>query len=231
MLNIGLSKVDVLRAHVALVVSIHCVNAVTLWLRYVSEDFPGRDTFVQFFSVSSEGKFPTWFSGVTLVACGLLLALIGWAKYRNRDTYRMHWLLLSAIFFYISFDEVTSVHEEVGPILGDALGVTGAVLSGWVVPASICIVVLGLVYVRFLLRLPPRSRLLFLIAGSVYVAGALGLEFVGNAYVGANGRDLGYGIIATIEEVLEMGGIVVFVYALLDYLEAHVSSRISVTLS
>ena len=69
------------------------------------------------------------------------------------------------IFLYISFDQVTNVHEEIGPQLGNALGATGF-LAGWVVPAMIALAVLGLVYVRFMIDLPPRLRRLGLPAQS-----------------------------------------------------------------
>jgi hypothetical protein len=84
---------------------------------------------------------------------------------------------------------------------------------------------------RVLLDLPPRSRLLFLAGGSIFVFGALGMELVANAYWMNNVRGLTIGIITTIEELFEMGGIVIFVYALLDYLEIHVTRGISITMS
>ncbi len=37
----------------------------------------------------------------------------------------------------------------------------------------------------------------------------------------AHGFDLIYGIIASVEEIFEMAGIVIFIYALLDYLQTH----------
>ena len=232
MLDLHMSKTGVLRKHIAFVVSLHAANAIALWATYRSDDFPGRETFIAFFSlVIAEGKVPTWFSGATLLACGLLLALISAAKYRDRDAYRLYWLMLSATFFYISFDEMTTVHEGVGPALGEVLGVNSVALGGWVVPGLIALSAFGLTFVRFVLHLPSRSRVLFVIAGSTYVLGALGLEIVGRVYLATSPDDLTYGIIATVEEVLEMGGIVIFVYALLDYLENHAAQEVSIKLS
>ncbi len=67
---------------------------------------------------------------------------------------------------------------------------------------------------------------LFLIAGATYLGGVLGMELVGSSYIFNYGPSLSYGIVATIEEVLEMLGIIVFIYALLDYLETHVESML-----
>lgn len=171
MLEIGLRKTAVLRVHVALVACIHALNALAVWFRYVVGDFVGRDTFIAFFSVSSEGKLPTWFSAATLLFCGALLGLIAISAYRERDPYRLHWLGLSALFLYMSFDEATEVHEMLGPLATSALGISSAVLSGWVVPAAICLGVLSVLYVSFVAHLAPRSRMLFLGAGQPTFSG------------------------------------------------------------
>ncbi len=120
------------------------------------------------------------------------------------------------------------VHEVFGPPLGTALGAKG-LLRGWAVPGMIATALVGLAYLRFLIDLPRRSRFLFVVAGAVYVFGALGMELVGNWYTTDRPQDLSYGIIATIEEIFEMGGIVVFVYALLDHLERTLSQGVHVS--
>ena len=128
-LHLELTKERILQFHLGAVIAIQVVNVPILWMRYLAPDFFARDTLIKFFSVSSEGKLPTWFSGLTLVACALVLAIIAVQHFRTQGPYRHFWLLLSAIFFYISFDEVTYVHEEIGPLLGDALGASG-ILAG-----------------------------------------------------------------------------------------------------
>ena len=69
------------------------------------------------------------------------------------------------------------------------------------------------------LRAQPRrlSRLVVL-AGLLYVTGALGLEVVGRFYEVAGGArtDLFDGVLSTVEELLEMTGVAVLIYALLE---------------
>ena len=152
-----ITKATVLRWHIGIVAAIHAGNVVALWLSYVAIDVRGSDTIVSFLSVSSEGKLGTFFSGVALLVCALLLGIISCAKLRERDPYRALWVLLSLIFLYLAFDEVTHVHEEIGPILDNALGTKG-VLRGWVVPGMIGVALIGFTYLRFLIDLPRRSR-------------------------------------------------------------------------
>ncbi|HET6462678.1 MAG TPA: hypothetical protein VFH33_02670, partial [Candidatus Krumholzibacteria bacterium] len=62
-----------------------------------------------------------------------------------------------------------------------------------------------------------------LLAGIVYVAGAAGAEMIGALYVHAFHTEhaLGYDIECAIEESLEMTGIILFIYALLSYIETQ----------
>jgi hypothetical protein len=70
-------------------------------------------------------------------------------------------------------------------------------------------------------------------AGALFVGGALGVEAVSGKHASLHGeQNLTYHLIITIEELLEMAGLVVFVYALLDYIGRqfanvgfHVTSR------
>jgi hypothetical protein len=52
----------------------------------------------------------------------------------------------------------------------------------WVIPYSLLVLVLGIVYLRFLMDLPPGTRRRFLIAAMPYLAPALGMEMIGGAY-------------------------------------------------
>lgn len=62
-------------------------------------------------------------------------------------------------------------------------------------------------------------RALFVLAGGMCVGGALGMELIGGKVWGDYGRDSGvYALVNTVEEVLEMAGAIIFLYALLTYL-------------
>jgi hypothetical protein len=92
----------------------------------------------------------------------------------------------------MAMDETLQVHELSSAALRAALGISaGPLHQAWVVPAMGFLAVFGAMYLRFVFALPARSRNLFVLAGAVYVAGALGME---------------------------MAGMVIFLYALLDHL-------------
>jgi hypothetical protein len=73
--------------------------------------------------------------------------------------------------------------------------------------------------------LPARTRRLFLAAGAIFVAGAIGVEAVSGMQASLHGeQNLTYHLVITVEELLEMTGIVIFIYALLDYIGGQLTT-------
>lgn len=227
--RIEISKNGVARALIATVVALHLLNIPAVAFRY-AWPWEGARHYIAFFSVAGEGKLPTFYSGVTLLAAAALLGLIA-AHEHSRGGFRIHWAGLGGTFALMAMDEMVAIHELSSGVLRSYFSITGGPLyHAWVIPALAFLAFLAMAYFRFLVALQARSRALFLAAGVIYVSGALGMEMAGAAYAAANGQDLGYGVLSTIEEVLEMSGIVVFLYGLMDHLERCApESRIRIT--
>lgn len=169
--------------------------------------------------VDEEGNIPAWYSASLLLLCSLLLATIAAAERQLRAPHPVGWLILSLIFLFLSLDESAQLHELSIQPLQDLLNPTGFLYYPWVVPAAICIAVFLLGYRGFLARLPARTRWLFVAAGAVFVTGALGVEALSGKQALLHGqKNLTYHLIITVEELLEMAGVVLFIYALLDYI-------------
>jgi hypothetical protein len=176
---------------------------------------------VSLFNVDGEGNVPTWYSAVTLLACSALLGIIGSLHRRDRQSWAAHWLGLSGIFLYLATDEAAFIHELLNPVFRTRLHLPSYLYYSWAVIAAPLLLVIGLAYLRFLVALPRRFTAWFAAAGLVYVGGALGVEMLGAAYTVARGTEnLGYALVATVEEAMEMAGVAMFIYALLEYLAA-----------
>jgi hypothetical protein len=68
-----------------------------------------------------------------------------------------------------------------------------------------------------------KTRQLFLIAATLYVGGALGMEIVRGPYNAVYGaHNMTAAMLKTLEEVCQMFGIVVFIQGLLSYMSAYV---------
>jgi hypothetical protein len=185
--------------------------------------------------VGADTSIPTWYSSIALLLCSVLLATIAATKKRQGERYATHWGVLSAIFLILSVDEVARIHEMVGnlssysvvKLAGFSPG--GFVYYFWVVPGAVFVLAVLLAYARFLLHLPRRTRLLLLVAGGVFVAGAIGVEMLGSRLVFDVVQSRGklrnasvdaqvmIEVAVAIEELLEMLGVVILVYALLSY--------------
>jgi hypothetical protein len=92
----------------------------------------------------------------------------------------------------------------------------------WVVPYAALVVVIGLLYTRFLRRLPRGVSVRFVIAGGIFVCGALGMELISERMIeqlGYDYRSLPMELEYLVEETMEMFGAAYFLTALLRYVE------------
>jgi len=176
------------------------------------------------FQLNVEQSIPTYFSALLLLFSAVLLWIIAVNRKKENNPYARYWKLLSIIFLYLSLDEMVSLHELFNRINieGNAIGIF---YFSWTIVAIPLLVIFLIVFVKFLFHLPLKTRILFIISGILYCIGSLGTEFVGGWFISKYGPDfyeaLPYIITVTIEETLEMVGIVVFIYSLLDYLRAY----------
>jgi hypothetical protein len=175
---------------------------------------------VALFSLSYEGNLPTWYSSALLLACAVTLGVIApSAPLRERR----YWSLLAAVFGYLSIDEAVGLHEQ----LNELVHLGGPLYFGWILPAGAALLLLGLAYLRFLVQLPAETRRRFILAGVLYVGGALFMEIPLGMWTEAHGdAGLGYSLIDFVEESLEMTGASVFLLALLRHAAAHGPERI-----
>jgi hypothetical protein len=175
------------------------------------------------FDTAEEGNLPTWFSGGILLGAGALFFVIAAARRAAGAARAGRWALLGAVFVYLSADEVGQIHEHtVKPLrhaIRDLTGFGGTAVRVIAV-AVVVAVMLGFVaaYWPWLRAQPRRLSRLIVLAGLLYVTGALGLEVVGRFYEVAGGArtDLFDGVLSAVEELLEMTGVAVLIYALLE---------------
>lgn len=178
---------------------------------------------VRMFFLDEENNIPTFFSSGILLLSACLLAVIAVLKKRERDSFAGHWTALAIIFMLLSVDEASSTHELLTAPLRNLLQTSGFLYFAWVIPGLAFVLVIATIYWRFLLHLPTRTRRLFVVAAIVYISGVIGTELAAGWYVELYGKNnLIYSFLAMLEETLEMTGVIVFVYALLDYMAVKV---------
>jgi len=179
---------------------------------------------INLFDFDRERNIPTGFSAFLLVFAAQLLAVITLLEKKRTSLYWIYWAILSFGFFIMAVDEVFAYHEKSIDPLSKLLGGgnLGVFHFTWVVPAILFVFFLALFYLKFLLRLPSKTRLSFLIAAALYLGGTIGCELIGGHIYELHGiHNLTYGLITTLEESLEIAGTIVFIWALLVYITSH----------
>lgn len=174
---------------------------------------------IDLFSVNLEKAVPTWFAILLLFVASALLAFIASAKRAARDRWTWHWIGLTAVFIYLSMDEGAVIHEIVADALQASLDLSGALAFGWQLVFVPLVILFALIYLPFLLHLPRRTQIYFVVAAVLYVGGAVVIEGISaSLYDAGGGVSFEYLAVATVEELSEMLGVVVFITGLLDYI-------------
>ncbi|AFZ08484.1 hypothetical protein Osc7112_4159 [Oscillatoria nigro-viridis PCC 7112] len=189
---------------------------------YYLPDYPLREYLAKVFNVDAERNLPTFYSFLALLFSSLLLGAIAYAKNLDSDRYKNHWKILSFIFLYLSLDEAGQLHEKFIDPTRSLLNGSGFLYFTWIVPFGLLVVIFLLSYSKFVFHLPVSTRKLFVAACALYIAGAIGMEIPGGYLFSTMGMEsVPYLIVASIEELLEMLGIVVFIHALMSYIKTY----------
>ncbi len=84
--------------------------------------------------------------------------------------------------------------------------------------------VLAAFFLKFYLRLPLRYKLLFGISAALLIGGAIGMEVIDGRFYNDDVTTKGgvlYFILTTLEESMEMLGVILFIKSLIAYMKAY----------
>jgi len=178
------------------------------------------------FDLGLEYNIPTVYSFLLFITAARLLGFIAYDALTKHKRFAHVWVGLSIIFFWLGLDEMLVIHEKWIVPLRDFFHTTGFLHYLWQVPYLILFIILCAFCVPFWKNLPKSTRSLFLISAFVYLIAPMILEPVEGWYISIlkekYTRSLPLMIISTFEETLEMGGLVIFIYALLEYARSEI---------
>ena len=179
----------------------------------------GSEQVRRIFNVDEEVSIPTWFSVLQLTVASMILGFVAMIRAVLQDRFAMHWGLLALVMLGLSLDEAAGIHEAGAHVLKSA-GFGGE----WVILGALFAAAVAVFFLRFLLALPRSIALLFVVAGAVMLAGAIGME---SLQLTMWTRDPSFtgGLVPASEEFLERTGIAIMIYALLVYVTDHLGFR------
>lgn len=209
----------------SVVLLLHAMNAWhVLAHRIVGPEhwaFPAENSL---FNMQGEHTIPAWFSGVMLWTAGLGILVLAVLNFRLSRLTGLQWAVLGATFLYLSADEVLALHEKLNAPAARLLEDRIHLASPWVIFGAPFAAVIGLICLPLMRKISPTARVTFVLAGVVFVTGAIGVELAGETVKrilhGGEGSKL-YTFFYTTEELLEMLGVVIFLHAMHLQLASH----------
>lgn len=173
---------------------------------------------ITLFNVDAERNIPSLYSGVQLLLSSLLLGAVAIVKRQTKGSYIKYWYGLSVIFLYLAFDEWFAIHETLNPTLNNLAQISP--MARLDILNLVFVTIFVVVYTKFLLNLSPRIRSLFILSGSLYIIGAIAIEIIALHFFFNIYKQPRFAaqIISTVEELLEMLGINLFIYVNLLYI-------------
>ncbi len=198
---------------VALLVAAHLFNKLAI--PFLGHGFPILD-------LDGEATVPSFFSSMLLFFSAILFAFIAHLTKQTGKPFVIEWNILSVVFLFLTLDEFSEIHERITFLLKQVVETNGLLYSVWIVPYGIFVIVFGLLYLRFLRSLPSEQRSQFILAGALYILGAIGLEALGEWLSQLKAEDSPAFILCVLlEETLEMSAIVLLIHSLLRYLRSE----------
>lgn len=179
----------------------------------------GRDNLLglsQRFDPRFEGTVHAWLGSLLLGVCAAALAVI--ASDHRTAKFRKQWWILTGGFLFLSADELLQIHEGLTKVSKAMFG-SGSAPHLWALIGLVGAAALFVAYLPFLRHLTPHFRKRFILAGAIYLGGAIGFELLGGVYgMLVRPNDRYYVLLAVIEESLELVGCGMFLMALLEYI-------------
>lgn len=213
-----------LKIHPKKIIQILSVGALTLGLLNLLACIPflffGRKYPWAPLNLDAEHNLPTVFSIALLAFCSLLVGLIAWTERGKRPVF-LQWMGLSLAFAFVGMDEAIMIHERLEEPMHAMMDIGGFFHFLWVIPYLVLVILFVGLYWRFYFRLPKDTRSFVLLAAILYVGGSIGLEMLNGAWKELHGRTAVYYLLTTMEELLEMFGVIVFIYAFSNHIDKH----------
>ena len=168
------------------------------------------------FFIDGEGNLPAIFSTCLFLINAVLFLMVWQAAGPAGDSQKI-WLVLAIVFVFLAIDESISIHERLIDPLRQALGATGVFYYAWIIPYGIGVLLLAIVAIPVFWRMPKRIRFWFGLSAAIYLFAAIGLEMVSGKYLVMmnENKDIVWILMVTLEESLEIAGLIILVYALL----------------
>ncbi len=217
-------KIDIIPSKIVKFLSIFTILLIIIHINiliiYFIVDDPKKFDFVRMFDFDMERNVPTLFSSIILMISALLFYLLSKIPHEIKQGNRWAWLGLSGVFAFLSFDESVKIHEKLGDFTENYVDATGILYYPWFISYGILVLILGAIYFRFFWRMERKVFFSFMLAAVIFLTGAIGFDILGAVEASAHSTNtILYSTFYTIEESLEMFGVIYLISILFKLLQ------------
>ena len=216
-MNIILSRIEIIKFLSLVALSLITIHSIILGIYYYIGD-PKTFDFIRMFDLDMERNIPTLFSSLLLTIAAFCFYLLSLCPDKLNE--RKYWFGLSLVFIFLAFDESAKIHEKLGDFTENFVDATGYLHYPWVLGYSILVLVLGILYMKFFWKMSKKLFWSFMLSAFIFLLGAVGFELLGANESSQHGTEsVLYSVLYTIEETLEMFGVIFLIWILLGILE------------
>lgn len=213
-------------------ISVLLILHVSSYLYVVLNNVDPESFLFRKLNFNEERNLPAVFSTLLHLSASYLLAVIALSKLTIKKV-KWFWGTMSLIFLFLGLDEMFTFHERFSNDMYDLKG-NAVFFYDWVFLYIAILLILMIAFFRPLFSLPKKTLILFISAGIIFVLGAVVLETIAaNIVLKENLTNEETSIhplimgLATVEELLEMLGVALFIYGLLDFIKKYQITKIT----
>lgn len=190
---------------------------------------------INLFHLDIEKNIPSSYSALLFIYAGYVAftCIAVEKKYIGKFSAEYMWLIIGLILWFMAVDEYMSLHEQAGSLLVDLklLSTGGEPLIGgyvwaWTaigVPLVLAVGLPSLINFHKIFLEFKKLYYLIIMAAFLFLFGALGMENM-QVYVSNNFPEISTYIVLIVEEFMEMTGIALAIFVLLQYRREQLSS-------
>ena len=213
-------------------ISVLLILHVSSYLYVVLNNVDPESFLFRKLNFNEERNLPAVFSTLLHLSASYLLAVIALSKLTIKKV-KWFWGTMSLIFLFLGLDEMFTFHERFSNDMYDLKG-NAVFFYDWVFLYIAILLILMIAFFRPLFSLPKKTLIIFISAGIIFVLGAVVLETIAaNIVLKENLTNEETSIhplimgLATVEELLEMLGVALFIYGLLDFIKKYRITKIT----
>lgn len=195
------------------------IHSIILFIYFTVGDEDKFD-YIRMFDLDMERNVPTLFSSLLMFISAFLFYVLSRYSQIKENSQRIFWLGLSIVFTFLAVDESTKIHEQLGDFTENFVSATGYLHYPWVLSYGILVFIMGIFYIRFFWRMERKVFVSFMLSAFIFLSGAIGFELLGANESSLHSTDtILYSVYYTIEETLEMFGVIYLIHILLSLIK------------